>query len=121
MSKIQRLLLTLLGSLLLLAAGTLVVQNWQSPVPAHLLSWHESSISVGSLMGLTGLLVGSASLLLMWVQVLGLNQQYKKTNRELERKDVSREEAVEKVKVLENKIVTLEKALSEALKLGTKS
>jgi len=120
MSKIQRLLLTLLGILLLVATGTLVVQNWQTPVPVYFLSWNEPSISAGSLMGLASLILGSGVLLLMWVQVLGLNREYKKTSRELERKDVSREEAVEKVKVLENKIVTLEKALSEALKLNAK-
>jgi len=118
MSKLQRLLLTLLGIVLLVATGALVLQNWPTGVPVQWFSWQDRPISLGSLMGLSSLLFGGGALLLMWVQVLSLNKEYKKTSRELERKDVSREEAEEKVKVLENKINTLEKALSEALKLS---
>jgi hypothetical protein len=118
MSKIQRLLLTILGIALLAATAVLVAQNWQTGVPAQWFSWHDRPLSLGSLMGMAALLFGGGALLLMWVQVLSLNKEYRKTSRELERKDVSREEAEEKVKVLENKIITLEKALSEALKLS---
>ena len=116
MQKIQRLLLTVLGVLLLAAAIALMAQNWHTGVSVQWLKWQDTSIALGSLMALASLLTGSAILLLMWVQVLSLGREYKKTSRELERKDVSREEAVEKVKVLESKIQTLEKALSEALK-----
>lgn len=116
MSKIQRLSFTILGALLLVAAVVLALQNWPTGVSVQFLSWHDTQISLGSLLGLSSLLFGGGALLLMWVQVLSLNKEYRKTSRELERKDVSREEAVEKVKVLENKIITLEKALSAALK-----
>lgn len=118
MHKVQRLLLTLFSILLLAATLALVVQNWNTGVPVQFFEWTESPLSLGSLMGLSSLMLGSAILLIMWVRMLSLGREYQKTSRELERKDVSREEAVEKVKVLESKIQTLEKALSEALKLS---
>ena len=118
MNKAQRLLLTLFSLLLLAATLALVVQNWSISVPVHFFSWHEDAMSLGSLLGASGLILAIGAGLLMWLRLTELNQAYKKTNRELERKDVSREEATEKVKVLENKIITLEKALSEALKLN---
>jgi len=117
--KIQRLLLLLLACGLLAASLLLIIQNWQHSIPLIFLEWHASSISEGSVIGLGSLCLGSGLLLLMWVRLLSLDQHAKKTNRELERQEVSREEAVEKVKVLESKIVVLEKALNEALKLKT--
>ncbi len=116
--KVQRLLLSLLAVLLLAATVALIVQNWHTGVSVQWFSWTEQSISLGSLMGLASLMLGGAMLLMMWVRLLSLGQAYQKTSRELERQDVSREEAVEKVKVLESKIQTLETALSQALKLS---
>jgi uncharacterized protein HemX len=72
--------------------------------------------SLGLALGLSALLIALASGCRMAYHLLQLNQKQKRVSRELERKDVSHEEAESKVKVLESKIQTLEKALSEALK-----
>jgi hypothetical protein len=117
--KIKRLLLLLLACGLLAATVLLIFQNWSHAIPLIFLEWHTASVSEGSVIGLGSLCLGSGLLLLMWVRLLSLDRHAKKTNRELERQEVSREEAVEKVKVLESKIVVLEKALNEALKLKT--
>ena len=116
MLKAQRLLITLVAVVFLVVTVMLVVQNMAVPVSVQFLTWEFPLFSLGLVLAGTSLLLGASILLKMWERILTLGTQQKKTSRELERKDVSREEAEEKVKVLENKIQTLEKALAEALK-----
>lgn len=117
MLKLKKLALNLAALLLLGSALALIGQNLSiTEQNAHFLNGTLIDLPLGILMGLVGLLTGGAILLKMWEQTLQLDTQYKKASRELERKDVSREEAESKVKVLESKIETLEKALSAAIK-----
>lgn len=117
MMKTQKLLLNLMALLLLAAALTLVLQNLdQVEQRVHFLNGMLIDLPLGLLLALVGLMFGGAILLKMRERTLLLGQQHQKTSRELERKDVSREEAESKVKVLENKVETLEKALNAALK-----
>lgn len=116
MLKVQRLILTLLSIALLGLTVALVVQNLDVWVPVSFLSLHAPAVSLGALLAGSALLLGVGILLKMWERLLLLGTQQKRTSRELERRDVSTEEAESQVKVLESKIQTLEKALSEALK-----
>ncbi|WP_373533008.1 hypothetical protein [Vampirovibrio sp.] len=117
MLKLQKLLLNLVAILLLGSAAALVVQNLDlTQTNVQFLGGTLIDLSLGALMALAGALVGGALLLKARERTLELGTQYKKVNRDLERKDVSREEAESKVKVLESKVETLEKALSAAIK-----
>lgn len=116
MLKAQRFVLNLLSVLLLLLAFVLIVQNLDVSVAVEALMWDLGVMSLGSVMALSGILMAGSILLRMADRLLVLRSQGKRATRELERKEVSREEAAEKVKVLEAKVQTLEKALSEALK-----
>lgn len=58
------------------------------------------------------------TLLLMYPYVSGLKEQVKKQSRTNEKASIVKEESQDKVKLLEAKIETLEKALEEALKQG---
>lgn len=116
MRKAQQLLITLVSILFLVGTAILIIQNLAVLVPVQFLTWTTPSASLGAMLAVASVLMGVGILLQMWRRMLTAGEQHKRTSRELERKDVSREEAEEKVKVLENKIQTLEKALSEALK-----
>lgn len=116
MLKAQRLLLNLVAVIFLALTLALIVQNLAVQTPVQFFTETLSPVSLGLLLGGCSLLLGGAILLKMWERLLIVSEQKKKASRELERKDVSREEAEEKVKVLESKVQTLEKALSEALK-----
>lgn len=116
MLKAQRLLLNLVAMICLALTLAIIVQNLAVQAPVQFLTWTLPQVSLGLLMAGCSLLLGGAILLTMWERLLIVGEQKKKASRDLERKDVSREEAEEKVKVLENKVQTLEKALSEALK-----
>lgn len=116
MLKAQRLLLTIVSIVFLALTLSLIVQNFSAEVPVQFLSWNLPQVSLGLLLAVVSLLMGGGILLRMWDQVLILSDQKKRASRELERKDVSKEEAEGKLKVLESKVQTLEKALSEALK-----
>lgn len=119
MKKATPLILNILALALLLGGFFLVVQNLSVPVPLNLGTVTRPDVPLGLVILLGGLLFGLAAVVKGWERVLSLGQQHRKTNRELERREVSREEAEEKVKVLENKIQTLEKALDAALKSRT--
>lgn len=117
MLKIQKLLLNILALLLLGSALALIVQNWHiTEQNVRFLSGTLVDLPLGLLLGVVGLMFGGAILLKTWEQTFQLGSQYKKANRELERREVSREEAASRVKVLESKVETLEKALNAALK-----
>jgi hypothetical protein len=117
MLKVQKLFLNLVALLLLGSALVLVFQNMDIPERhVQFLGGTLIDLPLGALLAVVALMVGASILLKAWERTLDLGTQYKKINRDLERKDVSREEAESKVKVLENKVETLEKALSAALK-----
>jgi hypothetical protein len=116
MQKLQRLSLNLLALIFLGAAILLIVRNLGNEVSAQGLTDARFHVSLGVLLLVNGVLVALAIGSRLWVQLLILAERHKKASRELERKDVSHEEAESRVKVLENKVQTLEKALSEALK-----
>lgn len=116
MQKLQRLSLNLLALIFLAAVIVLIVRNLETVVSVQWLTETRLQVSLGTLLLVNGVLVALAIASRLWVQLLTLGQQHKKTSRELERRDVSHEEAESRVKALENKVQTLEKALSEALK-----
>lgn len=117
MLKLQKLALNLTALLLLGFALALMIQNMGvAEQNVRFLNGTLIDLPLGILMAFVGVLTGGSILLKMCEQTLSLDTRYKKANRELERKDVSREEAESKVKVLENKVETLEKALNAALK-----
>lgn len=116
MQKLQRFTLNILALVFLAVAVLLITQNLATEVSVQWLTNTRSNLSLGLLLLLNSSLIALAMGCRLWVQFLVLGQQHKKTSRELERKDVSHEEASGRVKALENKVQTLEKALSEALK-----
>ncbi len=116
MLKAQQFVLNLLSALLLVGVFALIVQNMHASAPLDVLGWHLDAQPVGVAMAVSGVLMAASLMLRMGARMLAMGRQNKQASRELERKEVSREEAAEKVKVLEAKVQTLEKALSEALK-----
>lgn len=117
MQKAQKLLLNLIALLLAGTVLSVALQNMDLPEgQVAFLSGTLITMPLGALILAAGVMTGIAILLKAWERSLELGNQYKKASRDLERKDVSREEAESKVKVLENKVETLEKALSAALK-----
>lgn len=114
--KLQQLIFNLFALGFLIAAVFLMVQNWQTEVSFEGLDHQQYRISLGLLLLGNGALIAAAMGCRVWAYLLVLGKQQKRTSRELERKDVSHEEASSQVKVLEQKVQTLEKALSEALK-----
>lgn len=116
MLKSGQLLLTFASIILLALSLWLIFQNVPVETPAGLWTENFRRISLAWPLALAAFTFGSAVLLAAWRWILSLESRRKRTGRELERREVSREEAENKVKVLERKIETLEKALSEALK-----
>jgi hypothetical protein len=114
--KPQRLLLNLFALILLAFAAVLVVQNLATSVSLQFLSMTFPAVPLGIVALIGALLAGGGTFLKMWERVIASGQQQRRAGRELERREVSQEEAEAKVKVLENKVQTLEKALREALK-----
>ena len=94
----------------------MVVQNLSQMVTVNLLTLHFQSMSVGLMFAVSGALVGLSVLMRHWCNKISYTLDSKRTERQLEKTQVESESAVEKVKVLEAKIETLEKALDEALK-----
>ncbi len=119
MLKAQRILLNLLSLTFLVLAVLLIIQNLAIVTPVQFLTFSEPALPLGAVLIANSVLVAAAFGLKACQLLLVAGQQKNRSNRELERKDVSREEAEAKAKVLENKIQTLEKALSEALKSKT--
>jgi uncharacterized integral membrane protein len=117
MPKLQKLLLNTVAIFLLASAAALALQNMDvTQTNIQFLGGTLIDFPLGVVLALMGFLVGGALLMKAWERTLELGTQYKKANRDLERKNVSSEEAESKVKVLESKIETLEKALSAAIK-----
>ncbi|HEY9745688.1 MAG TPA: hypothetical protein V6C99_05675 [Oculatellaceae cyanobacterium] len=114
--KLQRIVLNLLSVIFLALAVVLAVQNWPSSVTVQWPGGSQTLMPLGALLLVEGLIASIAIGFGAWCQFLVLKQRYQRTSRELERKDVSHEEAAGRVKALENKVETLEKALREALK-----
>lgn len=65
---------------------------------------------------LVGILSALATILIIQANITELKQRFKHQSRKTEKADIIKEEAQDKIKLLEGKIKTLEKALSEALK-----
>ncbi len=65
---------------------------------------------------LLGIFSALATILIMQANISDLEQKIKNQSRKNEKADIIKEEAQDKVKLLEAKIQTLEKALTEALK-----
>ena len=116
MVKLQQLLLTV-GSMITFVLALLVAyQNWATPVDLAFLQWQFPAFSLGVALVVVGILLSVSISMQMASLAALLNSRQRKAERELERKEVDREGAAERVKVLEAKVDTLEKALSEALR-----
>jgi hypothetical protein len=118
MLKTQRFLLNLVSLGLLILAVVLLIQNLAVTTDAAFLGVSFPGTPLSLLLAVSGLLVGGSVFLKMLTFLAQAGQQWQKASREIERREVSREEAEARVKVLESKVQTLEKALQEALKSG---
>lgn len=65
---------------------------------------------------LIGIFSALATILILQANISYVEQKFKQQSRKIEKADIVKEEAQDKVKLLEAKIETLEKALSDALK-----
>ncbi len=116
MLKLQRTFLILLSVLFLALTASLILQNQAQLTPVTLLEWHFTNVSLSIFALVASVSLGLSIGFKMGENALALKTQQKKTSRELERRSVTSDEAEARVSVLESKIQTLEKALSEALK-----
>jgi hypothetical protein len=114
--KAQRLILTFLSLVLLGFVLIPIAQNWETVTPVQVLSETFPAVSLGLLLGLAGLATGLAILCKMGERLLLLGSRQQRTSRELERRDVTAEEAEARARVLESRVQTLEQALDVALK-----
>ena len=116
MLKLQQLLLTIGGTILFVLGVIMAWQNWPTAVNVILLQWALPGFSLGLIMLVAGIVFGIAISLYTASLAALLGARQRRAERELERKEVDREEASGRVKALEAKVETLEKALGEALK-----
>lgn len=116
MFKLQRLVLNIASVVLLLMAVFLIIQNLSTHVSVQFFTMSWRDVSLGLLLVMVGLLIAGSFAAKLWERILMLGKQTRQVSRELEKQGVSREESQAKVKALEAKIATLEKALQEAFK-----
>lgn len=116
MFKLQGILLNTIAIVLLGVAIALIALNVETAITLNWLNGMRWELSLGLAFTLVTVLVAFSFGCWAWYRHLVLEKRHQRTHRELERKDVSSEAAESQVKVLEQKIQTLEKALSEALK-----
>jgi TRAP-type C4-dicarboxylate transport system permease small subunit len=115
MQKALPTILSILCVLLLLAAVVLIGEN-----ASLLVTWRaaEQQISQQALaypMACTAVLSGLAVAAFAWANTIRLQGQGKRTNRELERQNISSEAAENRIEILEGQVRTLEAALDKAL------
>ncbi len=115
MGRFQSFLLNTLALVFLLAAGVFVIQNLSVYAPLQIFTTTLEA-SVGLSMGIVGLLAAGGFALKAWEMMLKARKDRLRTGRQLEKAEVQAESSTERVKALENKIETLEKALNAALK-----
>lgn len=108
--------LNILSLLCLLAAVLVVVQNLTVTTDLNLLTATLADVSVGLAALATGLLMAFAVAFRLWETIIDLSLGRRKANRQLEQAQVTAESSGEKVRALENKVATLEKALESALR-----
>jgi uncharacterized integral membrane protein len=122
MLKIQQLLLNLLMLIAFMVVILLVIQNLDTAINFRFLVWDTTrlpSLPLGILFLMVCLLTSLGIACKMTQGILALQHQGKQKHRELERHQVSLTSAEDQVKVLEAKVKTLEKALSESLNAST--
>jgi len=115
MQKALPTILSILSVLLLLAAVVLIGEN-----ASLLVTWRaaEQQVSQQPLaypMTCTAVLTGLAVAANAWANTIRLQGQGKRTNRELERQNISSEAAENRIEILEGQVRTLEAALNKAL------
>jgi uncharacterized integral membrane protein len=121
MGRLQRFFLNLISSIALALLLVTVISNWETSVTVQFLEITLADLSLGSvflgIIALTGLI----GILKSW-ELMGLVQKnMRKSERHLEKAEVTAEISTDKVKALESKVQTLEKALSKALEDMAKS
>ncbi len=118
MPQASRLLLSLVSVTCFALTLALIMQNRAPAVDVQFLGWALPGVSLGLAVASGAVLAGAGVMLNMLNVLQRAGVQKRQASRELERRDISKEEAEAKVKVLETKVQTLEKALQEALKSG---
>lgn len=121
MGRLQRFFLNLISSIALAVLLVAVVSNWETSVTVQFLEITLEDLSLGSVFAAIIALTGLIGILKAW-ELMGLVQKnMRKSERHLEKAEVTAEISTDKVKALESKVQTLEKALSKALEDMAKS
>lgn len=98
-----------------IAGFLLIFSNFDVTVSLHLLGETYSDLSLGLLFTLVAVLFGGAIIVKMTEQQTHLLKTRFQSVQQKEKAEVAAESATDKVKVLETKVQTLEKALAKAL------
>lgn len=116
MRNIPNFVFNVLSLLFLLTGLIVIIQNFSAAtVPFDFLTLHYEDVPQGYLLGGTFLLGALGMLMLLFKTQLFSTVDRLKSSRELEKMEVTAESSSEKVKALESKVATLEKALDDAL------
>lgn len=119
MGRFQRMFINLSASLLWAAVVLMIVSNGATIVSFQFLDRTYPGVSLATVIGLVAVLVGVSLGLKLWEMVRRLKQASLKTERQVERAEVTAEISTDKVKALEAKIQTLETALAKAMSRKT--
>lgn len=121
MGRMQRVLVNTGVGVLLATVLVAIFSNLTETVSIRFLDWQASAVPLGAGFAVITLLVAALSLIKLWDMTSIYRRSVLKSERHLEKIEVSAEVSSDKVKALEAKIVTLEKALSKALEQASKS
>jgi hypothetical protein len=111
----QRIFVNLLSIFLLAGVVVLIFSTWLMPVSISILGNLYPDLPLGGLLAMVGVAVGLAVLLKGWEYLATIRHEARRIERNRERAEVTAEASSDKVKALEAKVETLEKALSKAL------
>lgn len=121
MGRLQRFLVNTVFGILLTTVLVAIFSNLTGTVSIRFLDWQIPDVPLGAGFAGITLLVAALSLIKLWDMTALYRRSVLKSERHLEKIEVSAEVSSDKVKALEAKIVTLEKALSKALEQASKS
>ncbi len=115
MHRPQQILFNVLAAVFLLAAVFFVSANFFQPVDYQLLNMTVAEAPLGQPLLIASFLVALAVAFKMYEMILTGRHQSIRADRQREKAEVTAESSSEKVRALEAKVQTLEKALEDAL------
>lgn len=115
MHRSQQILFNVLAAVSLLAAIFFVSANFFQPVDYHLLNMMMTDAPLGQPLLITAFLAALAMAFRMYERILFQRHKGTRAERQREKAEVTAETSSEKVRALEAKVQTLEKALDDAL------